>query len=77
MSLYTLYSHHRAQTGPGTPVPNSPFNLTGSGVYLSIPLVSQAFGALPIDNGVAVKDGVIQVDSSALTGTLDGGTYVS
>ena len=61
------------QTASPTPLA-APFG-PPPGPYEEIPLLSQAFGALPTGFGLAVKDGVVQVDSSALTGNLNGGSY--
>ena len=43
--------------------------------FIEVPLVSQAFGPLPTGFGIAVKDGMIEVDTSSLQGNIEGGTY--
>ncbi len=43
--------------------------------FTDIPLVSQAFGALPTGYGIATKDGVIQIDTEAFEGNIEGGQY--
>lgn len=46
-----------------------------SSEWLDVPVVTQAFGALPTKFGVATKDGVIQVNTEALEGLIDCGEY--
>ena len=53
---------------PGAP----PYTSPG---FIDIPLLSQAFGPLPTGFGVATKDGVIQIDTEAFEGNIEGGQY--
>ena len=50
----------------------TPYNNIG---FLDLPLVTQAFGAIPSGVGVAERNSVIQVQTSALDGPLEGGFY--
>jgi hypothetical protein len=50
----------------------TPYDNTG---FLDLPIVTQAFGAIPSGVGVAERNSVIQVQTSALDGPLDGGLY--
>ena len=50
----------------------TPYDNTG---FLDLPLVTQAFGAIPSGVGVAERRNVIQVQTSALDGPLEGGFY--
>ncbi len=50
----------------------TPYDNTG---FLDLPIVTQAFGAIPSGVGVAERRNVIQVQTSALDGPLEGGFY--
>ena len=50
----------------------APYDDTG---YQELALVTQAFGPVPSGLGVSEKGDVIQVQTSALQGPIQGGTY--
>ena len=50
----------------------APYDDTG---YQELSLITQAFGPIPSGLGVSERGDVIQVQTSALQGPLNGGTY--
>ena len=50
----------------------TPYDETG---FLDLALQTQAFGPIPTGLGVSEKGDLIRVDTSALTGPIQGGTY--
>ena len=50
----------------------TPYDETG---FLDLALQTQAFGPIPTGFGVSEKGDLIRVDTSALTGPIQGGTY--
>ena len=50
----------------------APYDDTG---YTDLALITQAFGPVPSGLGVSEKGDIIQVQTSALQGPLNGGTY--
>ena len=50
----------------------APFDETG---YQELALTTQAFGPIPSGLGVSEKGDIIQVQTSALQGPIQGGTY--
>ena len=50
----------------------TPYDDTG---YQELALVTQAFGPIPSGLGVSERGDIIQVQTSALQGPLNGGTY--
>lgn len=50
----------------------APFDETG---YQELALTTQAFGPIPSGLGVSEKGDIIQVNTSALQGPIQGGTY--
>lgn len=65
----------RGYRDSGTPLPlAAPFVGAGSD-WIETPLNTQPFGPLPMGAGIAVKDGTVSVQTSALEGDLDCGIY--
>lgn len=50
----------------------TPYDETG---FVDLALITQAFGPIPSGLGVSEKGDVIRVDTSALDGPIQGGTY--
>lgn len=76
---FSMLSAMDQQTPSAQPL-ITPMSIPGAPPYTSpgftdIPLVSQAFGPLPTGFGVATKDGVIQIDTEAFEGNIEGGQY--